>query len=164
MNFIPWNAALVLFRQTQEVRVDPYDLSWLVGYSLWGVENLENGSWRFDFGDEIVLFVSCPWRVILITGIIVSSEDHGQTYGNLAPVDSGIGAMSYLGGGSVTLAEVRTETRDIILGFGPGDRLEILPLSTGFESWRIVKPGGYEAVAQGGGAMVVWEGTGAGPT
>jgi len=142
--------------------MDAYDMSWLAGRTLSGAELLGHGFWRFDFGDEIVLSVECPWRLIHINKIVLSSQDHGRTYGKGMPVDCETGIRGYLIGLHVRWAEVRTETRDIVLGFETGARLEILPLSTGFESWRIVKPCGYEAVAQGGGAILVWEGRGNG--
>ena len=35
-------------------------------------------------------------------------------------------------------------------------RLEILPISSGYESWEVSAPDGTHTVAQGGGKLVSW--------
>lgn len=132
-----------------------FDLGWLVGQTLTGVEDAGHGSWRFHFGDAEVR-ADCPWRVVRDGGIALSSEDHGHQYGLPQPVDAGAACRALLVGAVVSAAAIRAETRDIAVGFGPGTRLEVVPLSSGYESWQVSGPGRQVVVAQGGGNLVAW--------
>ena len=130
------------------------DLGWLVGRSLAAVILLEGPSWCFRFGCEAEIRADSPWRLIRNGRMVLGSEDHGQWYGRLRPIDAADAWGTILGGAVVRSAEVREETRDIIIVFETGDRLEIIPLSSGFESWQIASPGGTVTFAQGGGDLV----------
>ena len=80
-----------------------------------------------------------------------------ERYVNCAsPIDAAVTCRTMLGGAVIQMAEVRAGTRDIIIDFESGDRLEIIPLSSGFESWQIAAPGGTITIAQGGGNLVAW--------
>ena len=56
----------------------------------------------------------------------------------------------------VAAAEVRDETRDLVIRFASGTRLELVPLSSGYESWQLGGPGGSLVVAQGSGQLAIW--------
>jgi hypothetical protein len=105
----------------------------------------------------------CPWRVIRDGGIVLSSEDHGQQYGLPAPVDAEAECRRLIGGAVVAAAEVRDETRDFVIRFASGTRLELVPLSSGYESWQLGGPGGSLVVSQGGGQLAIWNALNADP-
>jgi hypothetical protein len=132
------------------------DLSWLTGRALVAAESLGRGTWRFAFGDGTEVRAECPWRVVQGGGIVLSSEDHGLRYGLPQPIDAAAECGALLGGAIVRSAEARDETRDIIIAFASGTRLEVVPLSSGYEGWQVVGPDGSLTVAQGGGNLSVW--------
>ena len=134
-----------------------YDLGWLVGHTLVGVDSLGHGRWRFGFGDGVEIRTDSPWRVVRDGGIVLSSEDHGRPYGLPQPIDAEAECRAKIGGAVVRAAEVRDETRDIVIAFESGARLEVIPLSSGYESWHLWGPGRRFTVAQGGGSLAVWD-------
>ena len=85
---------------------------------------------------------------------MLSSEDHGHPYDHGVPVDTAARCRPLLIQHTVVQAEVRNDTRDILLYFDNDPRQEIVPLSSGYESWEIVDPSGRQIVAQGGGNVV----------
>ena len=132
------------------------DLGWLVGRTLSAAERLGPCVWRFRFGPDAEVRSECPWRVIRNGGIALSSEDHGHQYGLPAPVDAEAECRVLIGRAEVRSAEVRAESRDLVIGFGPGLRLELIPLSSGYESWQLAGPRRLQIVAMGGGELAVW--------
>ena len=112
--------------------------------------------WVFALGDSCAISAECPWRLIEAGRIGVSSEDHRQRYGLEADVDAGALATSLLEGLTITHVEVRDGTADLILHFGASHRLEVLPFSSGYESWSVSGPAGTQVVAQGGGDLCTW--------
>ena len=129
---------------------------WLVGRTLTDLEHLGHGSWRFGFGPEAEVRVECPWRIVRDGGIRLSSEDNGHRYGLPQPVDAEADCRTAIGGSVVTAVAARDETRDLVIWFGGGARLEVVPLSSGYESWQAGGPGRSLVVAQGGGSLAVW--------
>lgn len=130
------------------------DLGWLVGRVLSGVERHGPCTWRFEFGPEAEVRSECPWRVIR-EGIVLSNEDHGHRYGLPAPVDAEAECRSLIGA-TVFSAQVREGSRDLVIGFGPGLRLELVPLSSGYESWQVTGPHRLHIIALGGGELAIW--------
>lgn len=133
-----------------------FDLTWLIGRTLTRIEFFGHGTWCFGFEVDAEIQVNCPWRLIRDGGITLSSEDHGHRYGLPHAVDAQADCRAIVGGAAVRDAEIRDETRDILLTFASGARLEILPLSSGYESWELGCPSGLFVVAQGGGKLAVW--------
>jgi hypothetical protein len=132
------------------------DLDWLVGRSLVEVVLQEGPSWGFHFGDGTEVRADSPWRLIRGGRIVLSSEDHEQSYGLSRPIDAADLCRTMIGGAIVRSAEVRDGTRDIIILFESDDCLEVISLSSGFESWQVAAPGGLITIAQGGGNLVAW--------
>jgi hypothetical protein len=130
------------------------DVSWMIGRELVDVSLLQPANWGFGFAQGGLIQAECPWRVLVNSRIVLSSDDHGHQYGNSAPLDVEVGVRSILLAQQVRSAEVCDDTRDIRVSFASGARLEILPLSSGYESWQIVSPNGERTVAQGGGNLV----------
>jgi Family of unknown function (DUF6188) len=132
------------------------DLGWIIGRSIVEVVSYEGPSWSFRFGGAMEVRADSPWRLIRGGHIVLSSEDHGHQYGHKEPIDAVAVCRTMICGKAVRSAEVREGTRDIVMLFETGDRLEIIPLSSGYESWQIAGPDGSMTVAQGGGNLVAW--------
>lgn len=135
-----------------------FDITWLIGRSVAAVEFADPAFWRFRFDDGSEICPGCPWRLVRIGAIVVSSEDRGHFFGRVVPADAAGLCRSLLTGLKVKSAEVRDDTRDIFLNFDGDIRLEILPLSSGYESWEIIESSGRQTVAQGGGTLLTRNG------
>lgn len=133
----------------------PFDFSWMVGRHA-QVSFSEPATRVVTFGDSLSIRVDCPWRLIHDGGIAVSSDDHRQQFGLPAPVDSAERATSLLAGLAVQCVEIREGTADLFIDFEQGCRLEIIPFSSGYESWQVSTPSGKSVVAQGGGQLSAW--------
>ena len=135
--------------------MNPFDFSWMVGRHV-EVSYLEPSLWFFSFGDSLGVSVECPWRLIHQGGIAVSGDDHRQQFGLPAPIDAAVRATSLLTGALVRRVEVRDGTADLYFDFDGDWRLEIIPFSSGYESWKVSAPLGKSIVAQGGGQLSAW--------
>jgi hypothetical protein len=131
------------------------DISWMLGKAFREVNFLAPESWFFGFGEGVYIRTESAWRIIVGARIALSSEDHEQWYGLPSPVDAEARCQSLLVQNRVERAEIREDTRDIVIVFESGARLEILPVSSGYESWQVSGPDGSETIAQGGGNLVV---------
>lgn len=100
--------------------------------------------------------MDCPWRLLRHGSIAVSGEDHRQQFGLPAPIDAAQSATSLLASTIVQSVEVRGGTADLLIGFTGELRLDILPFSSGYESWQVSAPGGKQIIACGGGELAVW--------
>lgn len=130
----------------------PFDFSWMTGLSV-SVSFAEPISWFFTLGDSYSITAGCPWRLLHRGEIAVSCDDHKQQFGLPAPIDAASKATSLLAGAAITRAEVRQGTADLVLSFGNELRLEILPFSSGYESWQVSTPEGRSVIACGGGKL-----------
>jgi hypothetical protein len=135
--------------------MNPFDFSWMVGRHV-EVWFSEPSMWFFAFGDSLGVSVECPWRLIHQGGIAVSGDDHRQQFGLPAPIDAAARATSLLAGATVRRVEVREGTADLLIDFDGDRRLEIIPFSSGYESWQASAPTGKSIVAQGGGQLSAW--------
>ena len=135
--------------------MNPFDFSWMVGRFV-QISFSEPATWFVSFGDAHSVSVECPWRLIHDGGIAVSSEDHRQQCGLPAPIDAAERASSLLTGLAVERAEACEGTADMFLYFERDWRLEIIPFSTGYESWQVSTPSGKTVVALGGGQISSW--------
>jgi Family of unknown function (DUF6188) len=129
------------------------DLTWMIARSFAEVVFQDEISWFFHFVDGAGVRTESPWRLISEGRIVLSSEDHGQWYGLPEPIDAEVECHRRVVGSVIRFVEVRNETRDLVVTFESGDRLEIIPLSSGYESWEITAPGGRGIIAQGGGNL-----------
>jgi hypothetical protein len=132
-----------------------FDLSWMVGRSITSVTFEEPVDWTFWFGDKGHISVQCPWRILENGRIVCSIEDHRQQYGLPAPIDAAAGATGLLSSADVVRARLREGTSDILVEFSGHLLLEIIPMSSGYESWNLTDPFGTEFFAQGGGQICI---------
>jgi hypothetical protein len=132
------------------------DLVWLVGRTLSEIDRLGHCIWRFTFGPDAELRSECPWRVIRNSRVVLSNEDHGHQFGLPGPINAETECRALIRGAAVLSASIRDESRDFVLAFGPKLRLELVPLSSGYESWQLFGPRDLHIVAMGGGNLAVW--------
>jgi hypothetical protein len=135
--------------------MNPFDFSWMIGRQA-KVSFSEPASWFIMLGDSPSIRADCPWRLIHAGTIAVSGEDHLQQFGLPAPIDAAERATSVLTGLAVQRVEVREGTADLLIDFDGDCRLEIIPFSSGYESWQVFTPSGKNVVAQGGGQLSAW--------
>lgn len=135
--------------------MDPFDFSWMIGRTI-SVAFQEPATWVFSFDGSVGFRVDCPWRLLHHGSIAVSSDDHRQQFGLPAPIDAAQSAVALLAGTAIQAVEVRKGTADLLIGFAHDLRLEILPFSSGYESWQVSAPGGKQIIACGGGELAVW--------
>ena len=133
--------------------MESFDLSWMVGRTIGQVRFNEPTQWMFSFEPSIGIGAECPWRLLRCGSVAISSEDHLQQYGLPAPLDAAAVATSLLVSHAVTRVELRHGTADLFLEFGDSLRLEIIPISSGYESWGVTTPSGFHIFAQGGGQL-----------
>ena len=133
-----------------------FDFSWMVNRTIRSVALNEPTQWSFSFGPRIGIGAECPWRLLKDGRVVISSEDHLQQYGLPAPLDAAAVASEALASAPVTRVEVKEGTADLLLDFSGGLRLEFLPISSGYESWGVTTPSGFQVIAQGGGQLSGW--------
>lgn len=130
------------------------NFSWMIGRSIANISFSEPATWFFSFGNSSGIRVECPWRLLAQGLIRVSSDDHEQQFGLPAPIDAAAAATSMLSGLVVLKVSVLEGTADFFIDFERNQRLEIIPISSGYESWQVSDPTGKTIFAQGGGRIV----------
>jgi hypothetical protein len=138
---------------TESSAIDP---SWFRGARISGISSAAAGVWLFRFDSGTSLAVECLWRLLVARAIVVTSEDHGQRFGLEVAVDAGSGASEVLARDTVKEFSLRADTLDLIFTFDRDQRLEILPSSSGYESWHIISPQRRHIIAQGGGQLCAY--------
>ena len=123
----------------------------LIGRQLLSVEK-KDYTWFFAFGPGVTLATESPWRFIKQGRIVVSSEDHNQQFGLPAPVDAARDLLSCARGLIVEGASVAADAGDLTVQFPGGLVLQLLQLSSGYESWRLTA-NGSESICVGGGSI-----------
>ncbi len=121
----------------------------LIGRQLLSVDK-KDYSWFFGFGTGVSLATESPWRLIEQGRIVVSSEDHGHQFGLPAPVDAAREALSRAAGRTVEAVSVNSDSGDLMVQFPERAYLQLLQLSSGYESWRL-SVDGSESICMGGG-------------
>lgn len=132
-----------------------FDFSWMAGRHV-KVSYSEPSWWFFDLGESLKISVECPWRLIYSGNIKVSSDNHRQKFGLPAPIDSATSTTSFLADTVIQHVQVKEGTLDLLIDFEGDYRLEIIPISSGYESWEVEGPAGKHIVAQGGGQFAEW--------
>ena len=129
----------------------------LIGRQLLSVEK-KDYTWFFGFGVGVSLATESPWRLIEQSRIVVSSEDHDQQFGLPAPVDAAREVLSRAAGRTVEVASVAADSGDLMIQFPGQLYLQLLQLSSGYESWRLSADGG-ETICMGGGSIARFPGS-----
>ncbi|MEX2317732.1 MAG: DUF6188 family protein [Pirellulales bacterium] len=133
------------------------DFSWMVGRKVASVTFHEPVLWHIIIGSDATIGVGCLWRIIEQNRIVLTSEDHLQKFGLPAPIDAAERATEFLSRITIQSVQLHEATADLVLDFTSEIRVEILPNSSGYESWQLRDPNGTSYVAQGGGQICVWQ-------
>src|SRR5688572_29166505 len=136
-------------------------LAWLAQRRLQSVLHRNVADWVFAFDDEATLVVSCLWRLIENSRIRFTSEDEGQQFGLPAPVDAAAELNRRVANATVEAVVLREHTLDLELRFDTGHVLQVIPNSSGYESW-IAHDRDKQFIAVGGGELAVFGGQAAG--
>lgn len=123
----------------------------LVGRHLLSLEK-KDYSWFFGFGGAVCLATESPWRLIEQGRIAVSSEDHGQPFGLPMPVDAAREALSRVADRTVQEASIAADSGDLTIRFPGHVHVQLLQLSSGYESWKL-SIDGSDIICTGGGAI-----------
>ena len=115
------------------------------------VELYAPDSWSFDFQGRLRLNIQCPWRIISDSGIALGSEDDGQQFGLLAPLNGGEMALRLLAGTTLKHVLITEKTGDVVFEFESGIRLEVFNNSSGYEGWNCGTSSGLAVIGMGGG-------------
>ena len=134
-----------------------FDFKWMVGRTIGQVTLTGPGYWVFQFATGGVISVECHWRILDQGHIAVSNDDHEQQFGLPEPIDAAEVASELLRPISVTDVEVREGTADLLISFTENKQLQIIPFSSGYESWQLRDPFETCIVAQGGGQLSSWK-------
>jgi|SRR5262245_29877936 len=137
--------------------MEPYDFERrtgpLRGRQLIAVEK-KDYSWFFTFEDQISIATEAAWRLIEQGRVLTSSDDDGQKFGLQEPVDVSSRALSSLRGRKVVAATISPQSGDLSIEFSDQAHLQLLQLSSGYESWRL-NVQGSEMICTGGGQIVL---------
>jgi len=110
--------------------------------------------WLFTFDGQARLVVTCLWRLVEGSRIKLTNFDDGQQFGLPAPVDATETINSRLENATIVLVELREGTLDLRLTFDTRHTLEIIPDSSGYESWNFSGLG-QQFIAVGGGDLAI---------
>ncbi len=135
-------------------------LAWLAHCRLQSVLHRDY-DWVFSFDDEAFLVVWCLWRFIEEGRVRFTSEDDGHQFGLPKPVDAAAELSRRIANAMVETVVLRDNTLDLELRFDTGHILQIIPDSSGYESW-IAYDHDKEFIAVGGGELVIIGGQAAG--
>jgi hypothetical protein len=123
----------------------------LTGTHLASVEKLDY-TWFFRFTSDVTIATESQWR-LLQGHIVVTSEDHLQQFGRPEPVNAAERVLASTAGRTVEGAAVSPFSGDLTIDFSGGAQLQLLQVSSGYESWRLSTKSG-ETICTGGGSIV----------
>lgn len=129
------------------------DLDWLTQNRFQSCTRREY-DWVFTFDNGVILVVYCLWRLVEGGRIRLTSEDEGQQFGLPALVDGVAEINRALASASIEAVELHAGLLDLDLHFSSGHVLQIIPDSSGYESWELSN-GGSQFIAVGGGELVI---------
>jgi len=123
----------------------------LVGKSLQSLQKMYY-SWFFRFGGGVTVATESEWRFIADGHILVTSSDHGHQFGLPSPVDAVAQVITRAGSHVVRAASISEITGDLHIDFEADLQLQLLQMSSGYESWRLSAPG-LSVICGGGGRL-----------
>jgi hypothetical protein len=133
------------------------DLSWIIGRNVINISFSEPTLWNFSFGKNAFIGVECLWRIIKNKKILLTNEDHKQQFGLPESIDAVKKGLSLLSKQKIISVQLIEFTADLLIEFSQSYKLEIIPVSSGYESWQILTPSGVSYYAQGGGQICEWK-------
>jgi hypothetical protein len=123
-----------------------------VGLAISSVElDSQSQQWTLLFGENCLVSITCPWRVVADNRIAVTDRDHLQKFGLPVPIDSRSVVLDLLRGRRISTAVITEGTGDLRLTFDGGVLFETFTDSSGYESGSILLPSGEQIILMGGG-------------
>jgi putative acetyltransferase len=160
LNYPTAFAALERQAHSKGQKALPTDIAAKIASALVGRHVMEvEGSgydWLFRLGDNRLLCVRCPWRIVAEGRIAHGDEDDAQQFGLPEPVNGAQRSTGLLAGKLIEGVAIREETGDFTITFENRTSLEILNTSSGYEAWRFDDGMGWNVVAMGGGELSFW--------
>jgi hypothetical protein len=132
------------------------NLGWLVNHRFQSLAKREY-DWVFVFDKDLAIVVGCLWRLLEGGRIRFTSEDNGHIFGLPSPIDAVVEVNNRLANASIDTVDLRPGTLDLELGFATGHEVQIIPNSSGYESWDLTC-GTRRIIAVGGGDLSILEG------
>lgn len=128
----------------------------LVGCRLMETKRREF-DWAFGFGDapHFGLSASYSWRILVNGRIAFADSDDGHKFGLPAPLNGEEEAQRLLGQRSIERISIRPDTGDLSIIFSDDAVLEVMNMSSGYESWEIGVPG-MSIIGVGGGKLSIY--------
>jgi hypothetical protein len=130
-------------------------LAWLVEHRFKTISRREDGYWVLAFDRDASIGIACLWRLLEEGRVRVTSEDQGQTFCLPAPADAAAEVQRLLAESIVSEVELRDRTLDVRIHFATDHIFEILPDSSGYESWEAGNAGDV-FMACGGGELAIF--------
>ena len=106
----------------------------LMGTRLQSVERSEY-LWTFWFGNGSLLNVESLWRLISDQAIVLTSADHGQTFGLNHTIDAARELEGKIDDKIISDVLCDKATADMTICFGRELRLQLVNTSSGYEAW-----------------------------
>ncbi|WP_301750582.1 hypothetical protein [uncultured Erythrobacter sp.] len=100
------------------------------------------GYWFIAIGARY-LITTDTWRLIGAKSIITTSDDDGHQFGLPAPVDAEAKANEALADKRTAAVEMDVRTGDCTLRFEEALSLQILTMSSGYETWQLYREGEF---------------------
>lgn len=131
------------------------ELDWLIQHRFVAVTRRDH-EWLFAFDGQTNLVVICLWRLVEGKRVRLTSLDDRQQFGLPAPIDATHEINSRLTNAVVVAVNLRDSTLDLQLTFDTGHTVEIIPDSSGYESWN-VRSVDQTFIAIGGGDLAIFK-------
>jgi len=128
---------------------------YLVGTQIHGVTRREY-DWVLEFAEHSEIQIECLWRLLHFGRIVLTSHDHGQSFGLASPIDAAVTLNSRLVGQTIVSVELTSGSLDLTFVFEDSMALQIIPDSSGYEAWNARTPIAL-VVAVGGGELTVFQ-------
>lgn len=132
-----------------------HDLDWLVGFHFRLLERRDY-DWAFCFDNDASLVVHCLWRILEGGRIRFTSNDDGQKFGLPAPVDLEGEINSRLANTTIDDVQLITGVLDLTIHFGKHYSVQVVPDSSGYESWDLCHKD-HRFIATGGGNLAIFD-------
>ncbi len=130
------------------------ELAWLAGHRFQLLARREYHCVVALDNDKSIV-VACLWRLVKSDRILITSEDEGQKFGLLEPVEAATEVNRRLTGAAVEAIELRSGVLDLELRLSTGHSLQIIPDSSGYEAWNVCCVN-RQFIAVGGGELAVF--------
>lgn len=132
------------------------DLGWMEGQRVTAFSFSEPDQWHLSLSGGGSIFTQSAWRLLAADRMIVSSSDHGHSFGMSAPVDAEESARTETAGLAIAEVRIAEAAPDLLVQFANGWVLQILATSMGYECWIVRDAGCVCVVIHGNRTAGTW--------